>query len=164
MACLLKKPRPEAEPITFCTRATDLKHSTPSQDQLFNLNPEYSVSATSGLFRGQHVFGELYGIRSDLLNNETLLNQLLREGIALAGATLINIQSHKFFPNGVTSLALLAESHASIHTYPEFGSLFLDVFTCGTVDPTVVFDHIKKNLDPSDFKIETHKRGHVKNV
>ena len=48
-----------------------------------------------------------------------------------AGATLCEVMSHRFAPQGVTVLAMLAESHASVHTYPELGTVFVDVFTCG---------------------------------
>lgn len=122
------------------------------------------LQASTGLFQGRHIFGELYGVNFHLLNDEEYLNQILKEAVALSGATLLNLQSNKFEPNGVTSLALLAESHASIHTYPEFRSLFLDVFTCGSVNPVIVFEHIKAKLKPEKYNFSTHERGWKKNV
>ena len=58
-----------------------------------------------------------------------------------AGATLCEVISHRFTPQGVTVLAMLAESHASVHTYPELGAVFVDVFTCGDeADPVRAVD------------------------
>jgi S-adenosylmethionine decarboxylase len=57
------------------------------------------------------------------LNNEELLREGLREAAQTAGATVLSVHSHKFTPVGVTAFALLAESHISIHTWPELGML-----------------------------------------
>ena len=80
---------------------------------------------------GEHVLGELSGVSAEYLNDEVFLRSVFEKVLKLAGTTVCNIVSKHFEPQGVTVLALLAESHASIHTYPEFGSLFVDVFTCG---------------------------------
>ena len=67
-----------------------------------------------------------------MLNNKELLEQTLKEGIEQSGATLCSMQTKVFEPSGITSLALLSESHASLHTYPDEQALFFDAFTCGT--------------------------------
>ena len=67
----------------------------------------------------------------DLLDDEEFVKKALTEAASAAGATLLNLVSHKFEPQGVTALALLAESHISIHTYPEYGYAAVDAFTCG---------------------------------
>ena len=82
-------------------------------------------------FTGTHIFGELYGVNPHLLDNAELLEAAMRDGVEQAGATLLGIQVKSFDPAGVTLLALLEESHTSIHTYPEYSSLFFDAFTCG---------------------------------
>ena len=87
-------------------------------------------------FAGTHVLAELHGIESQRLDDPQFLEDALREALAAAGATVCNVIEHRFEPQGVTVLALLAESHASIHTYPEIGAAFVDVFTCGaSADP-----------------------------
>ncbi|GAA3864632.1 adenosylmethionine decarboxylase [Saccharothrix violaceirubra] len=85
-----------------------------------------------GLFAGQHVLAELEGVSPELLDDEKFLRHALGEALTQADATVLEVVSKQFDPQGVTVLALLSESHASIHTYPEVGKVFVDVFTCGT--------------------------------
>ena len=80
---------------------------------------------------GRHCILELYGCPNYLLDNQSFIQQVLREAAAIAKSTLLGELSHKFSPQGVTALVLLAESHISIHTWPESGYAAVDVFTCG---------------------------------
>lgn len=66
------------------------------------------------------------------LDNSDRLLELISRHIELAGATILNVYAHQFEPQGVTINWTLSESHATIHTCPEHGSYFLDMFTCGT--------------------------------
>ena len=81
---------------------------------------------------GTHCVLELYGCADHLLNDEQFLKDALRRAAIEARSTLLGEVSHRFEPHGVTALALLAESHISIHTWPEHGYAAIDVFTCGT--------------------------------
>ena len=80
---------------------------------------------------GTHCIVELYGCPRELLNDERFVKDALREATSFGLATLMGEVSHKFHPQGVTALALLAESHISIHTWPEHGYAAADIFTCG---------------------------------
>ncbi|GAB4373827.1 MAG: hypothetical protein Kow0062_11260 [Acidobacteriota bacterium] len=80
---------------------------------------------------GTHCVLELYGCADHLLNDERFLREALRRAAVEARSTLLGEISHRFEPHGVTALALLAESHISIHTWPEHGYAAIDVFTCG---------------------------------
>ena len=80
---------------------------------------------------GKHCILELYGCNSTRLNDEAFLRDTITSAAQRAGATLLNLITHRFDPQGVTGLALLAESHLSIHTWPESGYAAVDVFTCG---------------------------------
>jgi spermidine synthase len=87
-------------------------------------------------FAGRHVLAELVGVRPDLLDDEPGLCAALRDALAEAGAKVLDVLAHRFDPRGLTVLAVLAESHASLHTWPERGGAFVDVFTCGdAADP-----------------------------
>lgn len=87
-------------------------------------------------FAGRHVLAELTGVDPALLDDEPALRAATAAALAEAGATVVQVVAHRFAPHGVTVLALLAESHASLHTWPERGAAFVDVFTCGgTADP-----------------------------
>ena len=80
---------------------------------------------------GRHCILELYQCDDAKLNDEAFIRTTITSSAKIAGATLINLVTHSFKPHGVTGLALLAESHISIHTWPEIGYAAIDVFTCG---------------------------------
>ena len=80
---------------------------------------------------GKHCILELYNCDRRKLDDERFIRSAMRNAAVRAGATLLQLISHRFEPQGITSLALLAESHISIHTWPESGYAAVDVFTCG---------------------------------
>lgn len=80
---------------------------------------------------GFHCMLELYDCPSRLLNDEMFVKRALQGAVEAGWATLLHEVSHKFQPQGVTALALIAESHVAIHTWPEHGYAAADVFTCG---------------------------------
>ena len=82
--------------------------------------------------QGKHLLLELYRCDSEKLNDESFLRCKLNRAAKLAKATVLNLISNKFEPQGVTAIALLSESHISIHTWPESNYSAVDIFTCGT--------------------------------
>ena len=87
---------------------------------------------------GRHCIAELYDGCPEKLNSESFIREALTEAANRSGATLLSLTSHNFTPQGVTALALLSESHLSIHTWPELGYAAVDAFTCGAhTDPKV---------------------------
>ena len=81
--------------------------------------------------KSKHLLLELYGCDYEKLNDESFLRCTLNRAAKLAKATVLNLISNKFEPQGVTAIALLAESHISIHTWPESNYSAIDIFTCG---------------------------------
>ena len=81
--------------------------------------------------QSKHLLLELYRCDSEKLNDESFLRCTLNRAAKLANATVLNLISNKFEPQGVTAIALLAESHISIHTWPESNYSAVDIFTCG---------------------------------
>ncbi|AGW14619.1 adenosylmethionine decarboxylase [Megalodesulfovibrio gigas] len=80
---------------------------------------------------GVHCLLDCYGCPRDVLDDVAGLETLVRRAADEAGATVLEVTSRAFSPSGVTVLALLAESHLSIHTWPEQGYAAADCFTCG---------------------------------
>jgi len=83
------------------------------------------------IHHSKHLLLELYGCDYEKLNDESFLRCILNRSAKLAKATVLNLISNKFEPQGVTAIALLAESHISIHTWPECNYSAVDIFTCG---------------------------------
>ena len=81
---------------------------------------------------GHHWIVDLHGCPAELLNDHDLIRDRLKETTERYGLTLLDVVSNKFEPQGVTAVGLLAESHMSIHTWPEHGYAAVDIFTCGS--------------------------------
>jgi S-adenosylmethionine decarboxylase len=80
---------------------------------------------------GRHCIYELQGGDPHLLDDEDFIKDAMKQAAEASGATLLGMVSHKFEPQGVTAVALLSESHISIHSWPEHGYAAVDAFTCG---------------------------------
>jgi S-adenosylmethionine decarboxylase len=120
------------------------------------MNPTSAI----GQFAGRHVFAELTGVSPLLLDDEPKLGRLLHEALTQAKATVLSIVTHHFTPQGVTMLALLSESHASIHTYPEAEACFVDIFTCGpNADPEFALILLVQAMNPRHVHRQTINRG-----
>ena len=88
------------------------------------------------------------------------MREKLREAAQIAGATVLSVHSHKFTHVGVTAFALLAESHISIHTWPELGYAAVDAFTCGeSMRTELAIERVAHTLDSKNTKIIAVNRG-----
>lgn len=103
----------------------------------------------------KHVLFTLYECNTGFLDDEEYIKQVLTEASYHMGATLLSVHSHKFHPQGVTSIVLLAESHISIHTWPENNIAVCDVFTCGNANPKRGAIYIGRKLESKDFTAKT---------
>lgn len=112
-------------------------------------------------FSGRHVLAEFGGVDRVLCDDLGRLEAALRHALSAAGVTVCEIVGKQFDPHGVTVLALLAESHASLHTYPETGDIFVDVFTCGGAadSAATVAELLRAALAPEHVRISTVLRG-----
>jgi len=106
-------------------------HPNPGWDESCKSHDTEILHNISSQNIGRHCILELYQCDHARLNDEAFIRTSITSSAKIAGATLINLVTHSFKPQGVTGLALLAESHISIHTWPEIGYAAIDVFTCG---------------------------------
>lgn len=88
-------------------------------------------SASSPPPSGRHVLAELTGCPPGVLNDAVGLESCFRECAEKGGATLVSSHFHHFSPQGVSGVVIIAESHVTVHTWPEYGYAAVDVFTCG---------------------------------
>lgn len=93
------------------------------------------------------------------LDDPARIETALRDAVKAAGATLLHIHLHRFSPQGVTGVALLAESHITVHTWPEHGFGAFDVFMCGSSDPWAVVDVLKTAFATQKVKVRALHRG-----
>jgi S-adenosylmethionine decarboxylase len=122
----------------------------------------YCPAAPIGMFAGKHMLAELTGVSREILDDEHRLRRTLRAALARANATVLSVVSKRFDAQGVTVVALHSESHASVHTYPELGAMFVDVFTCGDkAEPPVVIEYLVDALHATSVRTDLIIRGHV---
>lgn len=109
---------------------------------------------------GMHILADMYGIKPELLETKDILMDIIEESVRVGNLTKISSDYYQFEPVGASGVVLLAESHISFHTWPEFGLITLDLFTCG--DPhkaDIAFEYIREVLRPTEIEFRKHERG-----
>lgn len=108
---------------------------------------------------GQHLIIDCWGC-NDGINDADLMRTVMIEAVQAAHATLLDINVHTFSPHGVTGVAVLSESHLSVHSWPEYGYLAADVFTCGdTTEPMAAVEVFRQYFQPSVVELQDLARG-----
>ncbi len=126
-----------------------------SDNQVRSSSEKYS----SQRMVGKHCILELYECDSPKLNDEAFIRTIITIASKVSGANLLNLITHKFAPQGVTALALLAESHISVHTWPESRYAAIDVFTCGDhTMPERACELLRKELQATNYSLKTLSR------
>jgi len=106
---------------------------------------------------GVHLIVDLRG--AERLDDIDHIEATLRRCVAAARATLLHIHLHHFQPSGVSGVAVLAESHISIHTWPEAGYAALDVFMCGSADPDACIPVLREAFAAKEVVVDELLRG-----
>ena len=110
--------------------------------------------------QSKHLLLELYRCDCEKLNDESFLRCTLNRAAKLANATVLNLISNKFEPQGVTAIALLAESHISIHTWPESNYSAVDIFTCGqNMIPELASQYLINALEAEEHSLRVIERN-----
>ncbi len=109
-------------------------------------------------FAGTHLIVDLWG--ASRLDDIDFIEETMRACVDAAGATLLHIHLHHFTPNqGVSGVAVLAESHISIHSWPEYGYAAMDIFMCGDAKPQRAVDVLREAFQPERVDVGEHLRG-----
>ena len=109
-------------------------------------------------YAGTHLLLDFWGAKN--LDDLKCVERALVAAAEACGATLLDIMLHHFSPyGGVSGVAVIKESHISIHTWPEFSYAAIDVFTCGTADPHDAIPVLRKALEPERIQLSEHRRG-----
>ncbi len=117
----------------------------------------YFINRDGKTFAGAHLIIDLRG--ASRLDDVDFIERTLIEAAEVAGATLLHTHCHPFTGGGVSGVAVLAESHISIHTWPEHGYAALDVFMCGRCDPKDTIPVLKRAFQPKRIDVNELMRG-----
>ncbi len=119
---------------------------------------DYFIERNGVRFAGTHLLIDLWGASN--LDDIDLVERTLRAGADAAGATILHCHLHHFEPNGgVSGVLVLAESHISIHTWPEVSYAALDVFMCGDCDPHKAIPFLQDAFGPDRIDVDEQLRG-----
>lgn len=109
---------------------------------------------------GRHLLVELYDCDREALNDLDFIREVMLKAAVDCGAVVLGESFHRFSPQGVSGVVVIAESHISIHTWPEYGYAAADVFTCGTsVNPEVAAKVLIEKLGSKNNTLTEIKRG-----
>ena len=108
---------------------------------------------------GRHLIAEYYGCDTNILNDMDIVRDAMLAAADVVGATVMGESFHKFTPQGVSGTVVIAESHLSIHTWPECGYTAMDIFTCGGLDPRPGFELVAERLGAQSSRMHEILRG-----
>lgn len=145
-------------------KTTVIDQSWPTHDQAIeDQTQDHFICRNGKTFAGTHLIIDLWG--ASKLDDLAVMEAALREAVEKAKATLLHIHLHHFTPNGgISGVAVLAESHISVHSWPERNYAAFDVFMCGDAEPEKAIDVLKAAFTPIDVKVDTILRGEVEAV
>lgn len=116
---------------------------------------------------GRHILIEYYGCDAEIIEDNKTIEKMMNEAARVSGATIVDSVFHHFNPYGVSGAVIIAESHLTIHTWPEYGYASVDVYTCGdTVDPWLAVNYLEKAFKATrseSFEIPRGMSDKIKN-
>lgn len=121
---------------------------------------DYFVERDGVQFAGTHLLIDLWGAEN--LGDPALIDRVLCDAAVRAGATILHSHFHHFTPNGgVSGVVVLAESHISIHTWPERSFAAIDIFMCGACDPHDALPTLRSAFNPERVDLNEERRGRL---
>jgi S-adenosylmethionine decarboxylase len=109
---------------------------------------------------GIHLLIELWSCNTQKIDNLDYLEKIMAQAAEVAGATVLKTAFQDFNPQGVSGVVVIAESHLTIHTWPEYGYSAVDIFTCGSkVDPWKAAGFLKQELEAQEVQVRDFLRG-----
>ncbi len=109
---------------------------------------------------GRHLLVELYDCDSKVISDVRTIENIMVGAAKAAKATIVDVVFHNFNPNGISGVIVIAESHLTIHSWPEYNFASIDIYTCGsTVNPWKAYDYLYKNFKAKNVTAMEFKRG-----
>ena len=145
----------DENPSASTTEEQNITVQTPAEG---NERKDFFIERDGERFAGTHLIVDLWDAEG--INDLDYVDQTLRDCVDAAEATLLHIHLHHFTPNdGISGVAVLAESHISIHSWPESGYAALDIFMCGDAKPHLAVEVLRQRFKPARIGVEEHRRG-----
>ena len=142
------------------TKIVDFKPAFDAANDLHHDGEEldHFIERDGKVYAGTHLIIDLLGAQN--LTDKDLMDRAFREVVETCGATLLHIHIHTFLPSGgLSGVAVLAESHISVHTWPERDYAAFDVFMCGDAKPELAVEILKKAFSAETANVQTFYRG-----
>jgi S-adenosylmethionine decarboxylase len=108
---------------------------------------------------GRHLIAEFYRCEPTFLDDVAGIRQLMLDTAGIIGATVMGHSFHPFTPQGVSGTVVISESHLSVHTWPEYGYVAVDIYTCGGLDPRPGFEYLRERLGAESSRVQEILRG-----
>ncbi|TDI31072.1 MAG: adenosylmethionine decarboxylase [Acidobacteria bacterium] len=108
---------------------------------------------------GRHLIVEFYRCQDALLDDLEGIRRVMLETAEVIGATVMGATFHRFTPQGVSGTVVISESHLSVHTWPEYSYVSVDIYTCGGLDPRLGFRHLEQQLGARESRVQEILRG-----
>ena len=126
---------------------------------LLSQDKDYFITRGGKRYAGVHLLIDLHG--ASHLSDLAHIENTMRRCVEAANATLLHIHLHRFEPDGVSGVAVLAESHISVHTWPESRFAAFDVFMCGNTQPEVCIEIMREAFEAERADVQEILRGEV---
>jgi S-adenosylmethionine decarboxylase len=121
---------------------------------------QWIITSREQKYSGIHLIAEFWN--GKIIEDTKRIERILIESVKAAGGTPLETLVHKFLPQGLTGVVLLAESHISIHTWPELNYVAIDIFTCGDkAAPKKALEYLKGEFQPKRIETKEIKRGRI---
>lgn len=129
-------------------------------DSEIRVGPDFFIEKNGHRYAGGHLLIDLWGASN--LTDPEFIETALRAAATAAGATILHAHLHQFGEGGgVSGVLVLAESHISIHTWPERDFAAIDVFMCGACDPERSVPVLRDAFRPASLDLSEHRRGRL---
>lgn len=144
--------------MDFATAVSAREEAVAVDERAEDERRDFFIQRDGECFAGTHLLIDVK--EAEGLDDIELIDRTLRECVEAAGATLLSIDLHHFTPNGgVSGVAILAESHISIHSWPEYGYAALDIFMCGNAEPQKAVPVLQTAFKAGRVLVEEIRRG-----
>ena len=141
-----------------------IKEKTISQRRILpnkNISKDHFIIEDKKEYAGCHILLDLWDVEFD--NTKKTFQRIICKSVQISGATLLHLHLHRFGKEqGISGVAVLAESHISVHTWPERGYIAFDIFMCGDTNPQLAADYLIKTFKAKKKILKKIKRGVIK--